>query len=1245
MALGSDKARRASAPLSRKSNRDSSASWTISHDQRKVSIHKPLPLIDENTQRAPHARSIESDTDIEEETSKKAQSSKRGPNNRSSASGLLGEPADDRRRKALRTSQHTTIIHRRHRSKSGSHLATYLEAPQPRANHQRAGLLVSDNLNNPDPRSKLQVRSKKGIDDLRRDVEIDFYEHVDHEGTVRRRSMIRNVSRDDYLLARGANPRTGIITPGTHSASSSFDETGILRARDIAPPAKWRQRGDEWISLEFGQPTPAPTPPAGQASYASQRLRTPQRFASDEHVPEVRSSPASRGQTIPNASAQTPIATPTGVPGTYPQTPSDANKVAFATNAAANHSIPRKPIGSPSSRGLDQQYSAGNVAAANANPAVKDSHPVSSARSSSAPSAPKSIPNTPADIGKNLPPLPSQDNPQLINNTAALPLDNPFLGQRGTGQSRSGHNFATSGTFGPPMQEKELPCPPTNNGQSQSPQSQQSMQMVFENLGATTEPPKHNRVLGPRGMNPEYPYIRTSRPKMRPSMEMCREHPRGARPMPVPFYDNPPHPQLEPPRSQRMPVRDPRMMSRSHHLQPNEIDDVFNVRPTTTTMNTGTFMSIEHRGRKRHLTVHPNPQVHHGTGNEGAMPQNSPLRNGQGPRDMAANMNMNSGDLTSIPMSRSHPRVSSRPQMLGRAEGMHSIPRLRPARRNIDMISMEPPPQWNPTGMQHRSGIENVDPEDTVLHTSQPHKPIKDLQPGASITYPGYQEPVNSNNVYQTVYHQQSAKPHTSPESSGNNLPGAETSPLPGLTRQCSRCQNGYVKGRQRSIDGVIPVSPKHPSPAPLNTLREVTGEDNKGTEVQEREVSSPGTSDVLPPQAAPSAIAAQADHRDHTICCPECCKEQDCHEGCLGHPSPVPSPARSIGSSIDTTGSGNESPSSARDSDAQSNTSEKVRVGRLAFMRSAFRKGFKDRPSHSRDNSKNSIHSKKSLIAELDTPPIDLSTHPLSPGAFWGSEATGATGKAAHAAAVEAAKSAIGLKKQPSVSSDNAVPAPSPLRVKKTRRKKSEISDVARNLTAPTTTPATNEGERHPSPNESRRVASGPSLRVPTPASNMGQRSPSGRNASGASVATIEVHVPQFGNLGFSAVWEMILVPFDASKMWLRNHPQIMSLAWKIIEKAYEMRQIMTLTASRVWRVVFVYSKTGKLKMKRGDTAAGFMLDCMRSAVYLLIFMAIGVAVMRVAKWVLNIVGVLGMIVNGVVWVVKRLLGYGLFW
>ena len=456
MALNSDRPRRESAPLSRRANRDTSASWTIGHDQPVFTSREPNPTADENLNRRSRLRFKSNDSEKLHEVP----SSKRSNNRRSSVSEVFEDQSSSARGKALRTSQHTTIVHGRQRSKSGSDLAAFVEAPQPRSSHRHSSLLPGDSSSIPQE----QDRQERAIDDLRRDVESKFYEDIDHNGTVRRRSMIRNVSRDDYLLARGANPRTGIVTPGCHGASSSLEEAEILRKRGIALPPKWRQRGDEWISLEFGQPTPILTPSKIRGSKALQGIRTPQRIASGEVPREPLNSPSSRGHHTPEASIHAPITTPTGVPGTYPETPMDLNSAAFTANTVAARSIPRKAVGSPAGKRSEQQPSPLNAA-------VRHGQVVEAARSSSAPFGAKPAPFSPGDVGKNLPPLPSQDDPKLVNNTAALPSDNPFLGQQRVTPSESVRKFVISDSCGPVLADKELPCPPMSDGQSQSPLS------------------------------------------------------------------------------------------------------------------------------------------------------------------------------------------------------------------------------------------------------------------------------------------------------------------------------------------------------------------------------------------------------------------------------------------------------------------------------------------------------------------------------------------------------------------------------------------------------------------------------------------------------------------------------------------------------------------------------------------------------------------------------------------------------
>jgi len=180
-----------------------------------------------------------------------------------------------------------------------------------------------------------------------------------------------------------------------------------------------------------------------------------------------------------------------------------------------------------------------------------------------------------------------------------------------------------------------------------------------------------------------------------------------------------------------------------------------------------------------------------------------------------------------------------------------------------------------------------------------------------------------------------------------------------------------------------------------------------------------------------------------------------------------------------------------------------------------------------------------------------------------------------------------------------------------------------------------------------SQRSVSGPRLRVPTPqglaiaCSGISKS----RNVSGNSISTLEMQVPGLGSLGFSAVGEMVIVPFEATKMWIRNHPQVMQLAWEVLERAWQMSQVVATTALQLWTLIFVYSKTGKLKLRKGkkETAGGFVLNCARSCVYLLIFVAVGVFVMRALNILVGALGLMGWLFKGVFWVLKQLLGFGM--
>ena len=96
---------------------------------------------------------------------------------------------------------------------------------------------------------------------------------------------MRTVSHDDYLLARGANPRTGVVTPSVHSGSNSLEDPEWLRMGAMSAPAKWRMKGDQWVSLGLDEPSPLPSPPANpRGTQRGRGLRVPPRLTGPRQV-------------------------------------------------------------------------------------------------------------------------------------------------------------------------------------------------------------------------------------------------------------------------------------------------------------------------------------------------------------------------------------------------------------------------------------------------------------------------------------------------------------------------------------------------------------------------------------------------------------------------------------------------------------------------------------------------------------------------------------------------------------------------------------------------------------------------------------------------------------------------------------------------------------------------------------------------------------------------------------------------
>lgn len=60
------------------------------------------------------------------------------------------------------------------------------------------------------------------------------------------------ISSADKLTTRGANPRTGVISPSDHTDSSNESENPHPR-----PSQKWKMNGDEWVSVGVSYQTPS----------------------------------------------------------------------------------------------------------------------------------------------------------------------------------------------------------------------------------------------------------------------------------------------------------------------------------------------------------------------------------------------------------------------------------------------------------------------------------------------------------------------------------------------------------------------------------------------------------------------------------------------------------------------------------------------------------------------------------------------------------------------------------------------------------------------------------------------------------------------------------------------------------------------------------------------------------------------------------------------------------------------------
>lgn len=1121
--------------------------------------------------------------------------------------------------------------------------------------------------------------------------------------------MIRNVSREDYLLARAPNPRTGIVTPGIHSANSSIDEIAELRSRGLAPPGKWRQRGNQWISLEYDQPTPLTTP----SCEAGPRLRTPPRLTASKYrqgrmVPR----PADPTEGAVASNLDKAIDTKGEVPGAYPQTPGGVQ----TRSAPSGQTIPRKAVGSPLRTATSN---VGPLFLTDGGPEIPRLPPLAYApehaqRSSSAPTPWKPYPFSPMDVGKDLPGLKDLHqgpvSPGLSENIV------PFLGQQKP-RSTSGAARTTQANMVRKL-DKELPCLPMNSGPSQSPQTfrvvsppnteSKHATRLRKDTRTSPEVPvsallrNHSPVLegrpslrGPRQMDVQYPLMRLRSPQLPQILDRPAIRPSGGRMMGVPEDDNVPLSKQEQLRRRMLEHRESRLNRPEHRTIPTSFDDIL-LAPIgiSTSISTSTDTCIDILPSRHSRPLFGPQDLPNGQNtNRRSTPEHTKHHRGY----VAMNTSTSSSDLIDMPVQAAQyrSRAGSRPQMPDRSDAMRSVPTLRPV------------PQ-HPRGRDHGTAPSH---QWSMIGMPITPKVVSDAD-GAKLARESKQDFLQADFASQAQSDRQNPDPmKTSMRGlAGLNAPNSSRTHADGLYRRCSRCSHGYVQGqilrshtvgRDSSAD-TFQTAPK----AHIECAGHGHGDGGEGDSVAREPavpervgISKPATLQNLPialqiaplvhksdscaqeagltiknmpPQRDTSTVAANRTalmrpeiiprrgsenplqvasprEADHSGCCPQCCRESDCHDGCLGHPSPSVTPSICTSS---TDPYPNSRSGSITSLEGQPLTPLSERNKKLSFVKVAFKKGFQKSNITSKEAQSPTTSSRITHATDIASMPIELSCGPRSPRVFTESKRPEfISGGVSHLAAA-AAKNAIGGTTSPTgCTAEAAVAAKSAIGLKtlgakegagalSKRRKNSkdggegDADDTSSVRSKRTVTP--NEGR--PLSGLCRSAVTEDSVSVKSLT----------RTASVVSKAsTLDIQLP---TTTIGAIAEMILIPLEVSRMWLRNHPGVSKSGWQVMNRIWTMALVVLATSEGCWRMVYVYSKTGKCKAPKlnGKTRKegwSFLWDCFRSLGYLIVLGALTVLCVRVMRWIVGVLKVVLFIMKGLLWVSKVLLGGGTGW
>lgn len=287
---------------------------------------------------------------------------------------------------------------------------------------------------------------------------------------------MRTVSEDDYLLARGANPRTGVITPSVHSGSSSLDDQEWLRIKETAQPARWRLQGDQWVSLSLDEPSPLPGPPhQPRHGFRGRLLRRPPKLAQgrgSQGGPHIQDFGHHKIESFQRVSPHTlrmnhkQMQDDSGLPQTEKQKDL-AQSASFPTRLSPhNHDsvIRRKPLYIPAGkRSPENLLHSNDLPETSTKIVINKPGPIEQLRTSSMPLTRKIRYCGPEDVGKALPALPiSKHNQEEIVPEEPKSQGLSFLGLR-PGDWIEDIPYHTIRNYH--RSETRLPCPPMKDAQ------------------------------------------------------------------------------------------------------------------------------------------------------------------------------------------------------------------------------------------------------------------------------------------------------------------------------------------------------------------------------------------------------------------------------------------------------------------------------------------------------------------------------------------------------------------------------------------------------------------------------------------------------------------------------------------------------------------------------------------------------------------------------------------------------------